>query len=114
MVDDSGRSFWAAPRCSTGNSDSEHSGLGALPGQSRHHHDSVKARRKAIHSEGRIVDSNNGLVREFIQTAVGKNVFVQSFSPFETGTYRLTVTITDKTGAVVKLDRFPPLTVPVR
>jgi hypothetical protein len=64
--------------------------------------------------EGRIVDSGNTVVREFIRTAVDKQVFVQSFTLFETGTYRLFPTITDKTGAVAKLDHFPPLTVPAR
>jgi hypothetical protein len=30
----------------------------------------------------RIVDSSNTVVREFVRTAVDKQVFVQSFTPF--------------------------------
>jgi hypothetical protein len=64
--------------------------------------------------EGRIVDSSDTVVREFTQKGVDKAVFIQTLPPFETGTYHLAVTITDKTGAVRKLDHFPPLTVAAR
>lgn len=64
--------------------------------------------------EGQIVDTSNNAVRQFIQTAVDKQFFAQSFTPFERGTYRLIVTITDNRGVAVTLGHFPPLTVPSR
>jgi hypothetical protein len=46
--------------------------------------------------EGRIVDSRNVVVREFTE--------------FGSGRYRLRVVITDRTGKITVLDRFPALT----
>ena len=62
--------------------------------------------------KGRIVDSSNTVL--FSQAGVDREFFVQSFPPLQPGTYRLAVTVTEKTGAAVTLDRFPPPTVPVR
>jgi len=60
--------------------------------------------------EGRIVDSRNVVVREFMEFGVSKSVVSESFASLGSGSYRLRVVITDRTGKITVLDRFPALT----
>ena len=63
---------------------------------------------------GRVLDSGNNVVREFAETGVNEPVFRKSLPPLSPGAYRLSVTIIDRGGRFVVLDRFPPLTAPER
>lgn len=60
--------------------------------------------------EGRIVDSRDVVVREFTEFGVSKSVVSESFASLVSGSYRLRVVITDRTGKITVLDRFPALT----
>lgn len=67
---------------------------------------------KPFKVEGRIMDSSNAVVRDFSDTGVGEPAYTRSFPPLSAGTYRLSVTITDKNGKANTLKTFPPLDVP--